>query len=83
MRPYSKTLGTQAPINTPPTVPLRGWINRVIATSSQNLVYVAFTLPLDQLAQESKFQHLAPTICATNKNTRDGTQESSLEGPIH
>jgi hypothetical protein len=26
----------------PRTVPLRGWINRAIAASSQNLVYVAF-----------------------------------------
>jgi hypothetical protein len=51
----------------PCTVPLRGGINRAIATSSQNLVYVAFIPPLDQLAQESKFQHLAPTVCATKK----------------
>jgi hypothetical protein len=42
-------------------------MNRAIATSSQNLVYVAFFPPLDQLAQESKFQHLAPTVCATEK----------------
>jgi hypothetical protein len=28
---------------------------------------VAFTPPLDQLAQESKFQHLAPTVRATKK----------------
>jgi hypothetical protein len=48
-------------------VPLRGWINRAIAISSQNLVYVTFTRPLDQLAQESKFQHLAPTVHATKK----------------
>jgi hypothetical protein len=48
-------------------VPLRGWINRAIATSSQNLVYVAFIPPLDQLAQESKFQHLAPIVHATKK----------------
>jgi hypothetical protein len=32
-----------------------------------NLVYVAFPPPLDQLAQEIKFQHLAPTIHATKK----------------
>ena len=48
-------------------MPLRGWINRAIATSSQNLVHVSFIPPLDQLAQESKFQHLAPTVCATKK----------------
>jgi hypothetical protein len=48
-------------------VPLRGWINRAIATSSQNLVYIAFIPPLDHLAQETKFQHLAPTVCATKK----------------
>jgi hypothetical protein len=39
-------------------MPLRGWINRAIAISSRNLVYVAFIPPLDQLAQECKFQHL-------------------------
>jgi hypothetical protein len=48
-------------------VPLRGWINRAIATSSQNLVYAVFISPLDQLAQENKFQHLAPTVRATKK----------------
>jgi hypothetical protein len=32
-----------------------------------NLVYVAFTPLLDQLALESKFQHLAPTVRATKK----------------
>jgi hypothetical protein len=32
-----------------------------------NLVCISFTLPLDHLAQESKFQHLAPTVRATNK----------------
>jgi hypothetical protein len=42
-------------------------MNRAIAISSQNLVHVTFTPPLDQLAQESKFQHLAPTIRATKK----------------
>jgi hypothetical protein len=46
---------------------LRGWINRAIAASSQNLVYVAFIPLLDHLAQESKFQHLAPTVRATKK----------------
>jgi hypothetical protein len=40
-------------------VPLRGEINRATVISSQNLVYVAFTLPLDQLAQEVGFQHWA------------------------
>jgi hypothetical protein len=39
-------------------VPLRGWINRAIAISSWNLVYVAFIPPLDRLARESEYQHL-------------------------
>jgi hypothetical protein len=42
----------------PRTVPLRGWINGAIAILSQNLVYATFSPPLDQLAQESKFQQL-------------------------
>jgi hypothetical protein len=41
----------------PRTVPLRGEINRAIAISRKSLVRIAFTPPLDQLAQESKFQH--------------------------
>jgi hypothetical protein len=49
-------------------VPLRGWINRAIDISSQNLVYVTFTPLLDHLVQESKFQHLAPTVRATKKS---------------
>jgi hypothetical protein len=32
-----------------------------------NLVCILSTPPLDQLAQESKFQHLVPTVRATNK----------------
>jgi hypothetical protein len=32
-----------------------------------NLVYVAFTPPLDQFAQESEYQNLAPTVRATKK----------------
>jgi hypothetical protein len=32
-----------------------------------NLVCILSIPPLDHLAQESKFQHLAPTVRATNK----------------
>jgi hypothetical protein len=35
-----------------------------------NLVNVLSTPPLDHLAQESKFQHLAPTVRATKNNPR-------------
>jgi hypothetical protein len=49
------------------TVPLRGQINRAIAISRVNFVSILPTPLLDQLAQESKFQHLAPTVRATNK----------------
>jgi hypothetical protein len=48
-------------------VPLRGQINRAIAISRVNFVSILTIPPLDQLAQESKFQHLAPTVRATNK----------------
>jgi hypothetical protein len=48
-------------------VPLRGQINRAIAISRVNFVSIFPTPPLDQLAQESKSQHLAPTVRATNK----------------
>jgi hypothetical protein len=48
-------------------VPLRGRINIAIAISRVNFVSIFPTPPLDQLAQESKFQHLAPTVRATNK----------------
>jgi hypothetical protein len=48
-------------------VPLRGWIDRAIAILSLNLVCITFIPPLDHLAQESKFQHLASTVRATNK----------------
>jgi hypothetical protein len=51
----------------PRTVPLRGGIKRAITISSQNRVCIPFTPPLDHLAQENKFQHLAPTVRATNK----------------
>jgi hypothetical protein len=43
-------------------VPSRGQINRAIAISRLNIVHTLFTSPLDQLAQERKFQHLAPTV---------------------
>jgi hypothetical protein len=48
-------------------VPLRGQINRAIAISRVNFVSIFPMPPLDQLAQESKLQHLAPTVRATNK----------------
>jgi hypothetical protein len=48
-------------------VPLRVWINRAIAILSLNLVCITFIPLLDHLAQESKFQHLAPTVCAPKK----------------
>jgi hypothetical protein len=64
----------------PRTVPLRGRINKAIAISSCNHVHVAFIPPLDQLAQETKFQEQVPTFGAHHscyeKTTRDGTQES-------
>jgi hypothetical protein len=48
-------------------MPLRGQINRAITISQVNFVSILPTSLLDQLAQESKFQHLAPTVRATNK----------------
>jgi hypothetical protein len=51
----------------PRAVPLRGRINRAIAISNCNPVYVAFIPPLDQLAQESKFQHLDSFVNPTSQ----------------
>jgi hypothetical protein len=65
----------------PRIVPLRGWINRAIAASSQNLVYVAFIPLLDQLAQESKFQHLAPTVRVTKNHPRWHPRERRHRAP--
>jgi hypothetical protein len=69
----------------PRTVPLRGEINRAIATPSQNLVHVAFIPPLDQLAQESKFQQRAGPRYGTRLSGYTGSgppQETSVHSLV-
>jgi hypothetical protein len=56
-------------------------MNRAIITSSQNLVYVAFFPPLDQLAQEGKFQHLAPTVGLEPTTTVRATKKPPAMAP--
>jgi hypothetical protein len=58
-------------------VPLRGQINKAIAISLVNFVSIFPTPPLVQLAQESKSQHLVPTVHATNKSPAIASKRAS------
>jgi hypothetical protein len=65
-RPCLGTLDTRVPINTPVQC-LERPDEQSNCHPTLNFACTLFTSPLDPLAQESKFQHFAPTVRATNK----------------